>query len=247
MAKELTTLAWIEDFLPQGFLRKSIFGGFGYYLDDLMILALFESDKDWHGVLYPVERIQHAEILKLFPELKPHSILSKWLYLPSDYENFESHAEAITKRMRQEVSKGSGLFGVIPDRKKKALAKSRPAKDPLQGIDFKKVDTRRPKMFSDEPAKVALTKAKKISDLKNLGPQAEKHFQKAGIKSVQAFVKMGWEKAFAKLAKADPKLRHTLYAYALIGALKNKNWLELSPQEKADAKALNQKLKPKKK
>lgn len=258
MAKELIGLSWIEDLLPEDFRRKAMFGGFGYYMDDLMILAMFESAKPdriykgkkfkfelWNGCLFPVEKGIQSHVIQIFPLLFPHPILSKWLYLPAETEDFESHVEVIMKRLRQEVSKNSGLFGVIPERKKKAAVKKE--KDPLAGIDYRKMDTRRPKMFADEPLEEKLKTATKISDLKNLGPQAEKHFKKAGIKSVKAFVKMGWQKAFTKLAKSDPKLRHTLYAYALIAALKNTDWSNLTEKEKAEAKALNAALKPKKK
>ena len=102
-------------------------------------------------------------------------------------------------------------------------------------------------MFSDEPAADRFAKAKSIRDLKNLGIATEAHFKKAGIKTVKQFIKLGWEKAFIKLVKSNPKSRHTLYGYALIGALQNKNWLQISDADKAAAKALALKLKPQKK
>lgn len=241
--KELLSLQWVEDLLPRNHRRKAMFGGLAYYVDDLMILALFEDSKDWNGCLFPVEREHHEEVMELFPELSPHKILGKWLYLPMQTENFESIAENIIERMKKEVLKGSGLFGVIPAKKKPKNAKKE--KDPLSGIDYRRMDTRRPKMFADAAPEEVFKKAKSIADLKNLGPQTEKHFQKAGIKTVDAFVKMGWQKAFTKLAKSNPKLRHTLYAYALIGALRNTDWLQISPEEKAEAKELNAALKPK--
>lgn len=243
MAKELLSLEWVEDLLPKNYRRKAMFGGLAYYLDDLMILALFEDNRDWNGCLFPVEREHHPQVMELFPVLSPHKILGKWLYLPMDTENFESHAQDIIDRMKKEVLKGSGIFGVIPAKKKaKAIKKE---KDPLAGIDYKRMDTRRPKMFADEAPEKVFEKAKSIADLKNLGPQTDKHFKKAGIKTVDAFVKMGWQKAYAKLVKSNPKTRHTLYAYALIGALKNIDMFQITAEEKAEAKALNAALKPK--
>ena len=252
MARQLTELGWIEELLPEGYRRKPMFGGFAYYLGDLMILAMFESTGSrkyrgqtynfelWYGCMFPVERERQELVLKQFPNLVRHPILGKWLYLPFESEDFETHAETLLKKLRFEVAKESPLFGVIPDRKKKAKGskKVKPVKD-------EKIDTRVPMMFRDEPAEDVLTKAKKISDLRNLGPQTEIHFHKAGIKSVKAFVKMGWRKAFAKLVKSNPKSRHTLYAYALIGALQNKDMMQISDEDKAEAKALNAALKPK--
>lgn len=241
--KELLSLQWVEDLLPRNHRRKAMFGGLAYYVDDLMILALFEDSKDWNGCLFPVEREHHEDVMKLFPELSPHKILGKWLYLPMQTENFESIAENIIDRMKKEVLKGSGMFGVIPAKKKPKTTKKE--KDPLAGIDYKRMDTRRPKMFADEAPEKIFEKAKSIADLKNLGPQTDKHFKKAGIKTVDAFVKMGWQKAFTKMVKVNPKLRHTLYAYALIGALRNIDMFHITEAEKVEAKALNAALKPK--
>lgn len=107
-----------------------------------------------------------------------------------------------------------------------------------------KIDTRRPRMFSDEPIEVALAKAKTILDLKNLGPASVASFTKAGIKTVPQFVKLGWQKTFEKMVKVNPKNRHTMFAYALIGALQNVDAFHISDADKAAAKALSAKLKP---
>ena len=102
-------------------------------------------------------------------------------------------------------------------------------------------------MFSDEPAEQVLQTAVKISDLKNLGEVSERSFHRAGIKTAQQFIKMGWKKAMIKLIAIDPKNRHTMYAYALIGALANKEWNGLSEKEKQEAKDFTKSLAPVKK
>ena len=99
-------------------------------------------------------------------------------------------------------------------------------------------------MFAEEEPQKILETAKKISDLKNLGPTSEINFKKAGIKSVDAFVKMGWKKAFRMLVLSNPKHRNAIYAYALIGALQNKNLFYISAEDKVAAKALSALLKP---
>lgn len=243
MAKELSSLDWIEELLPADHLRKPMFGGFAYYIDNQMVLALFESEGDrsykgkkfkfelWNGCLFPVERENHAEIKKAFPVLFPHPILSKWLYLPLETENFDRHVEDLLKQLRRR----SKLFGITPKAKK---AKTKPKSEGP-------IDTRRPQMFRDEPAVDHLAKAKKISDLKNLGPESEKAFAKAGIKTASQFIKLGWKKTLQKLVKSNPKHRHSLYAYALIGALSNTDWSRISEQEKLEAREFTRSLKKK--
>lgn len=250
MAKDLTSLKWIEQLLPADNLRKPMFGGFGYYVEDRIVLAIFEGSEDrvykkqtfnfdiWNGCLFPVDREKHTEIKKIFPILIPHPILTKWMYLPSQTEDFENHVEKIMK----EVRRGSLLFGVIPkSKKKKKITKIKKNKKPQE-----KIDTRIPQMFRDESFEDRLAQAKKISDLKNLGPATEKHFTKAGIKTVNQFVKLGWKKTFKKLVEVNPKNRHTLFAYALIGALKNIDWNGISAEDKNEAKIFSASLKKKK-
>ena len=106
-------------------------------------------------------------------------------------------------------------------------------------------------MFSDEPAQEVLSAATKISDLKNLGVVAEAAFKKAGIKTAQQFIKMGWKKALVLLVNKNPKNAHSLFTYALIGALKNKEFTHISDADKIEAqiftKELRDTLKKKKK
>jgi hypothetical protein len=111
----------------------------------------------------------------------------------------------------------------------------------------KSINTKIPQMFRDEPAELILKQAKKISDLKNLGPVSEVNFAKAGIKSAQQFAKLGWKKTMLKLVKSDPKNRHSIYAYALIGALKNLEWNRISQEDKDEARKFVASLKPAKK
>lgn len=240
MPKKLNELDWIEDLLPPDIVRKHMFGGFAYYLQNKMVLAIFESVGDrsykdkhydfdiWNGCMFPCEREQHTEILKKYPFLVNHPVLPKWLYLPVQNETFEANAETLLKEIRRR----SPLFGVIPKEKKKSAKVNR--KKNLQ--DEKITQFKKPSMFRDELPSAVLEKAKVISDLKNLGPTSEKVFSKAGIKTAQQFIKLGWKKAMIKLVESDPRNRHTMFAYALIGALTNREWNGLSEIEKAEAK-----------
>ncbi|MCC2678348.1 MAG: hypothetical protein K0R29_924 [Pseudobdellovibrio sp.] len=110
------------------------------------------------------------------------------------------------------------------------------------------VDTRRPRMFSEEKSFAEIEKTvSSIAELKNLGPATEKHFHKAGIKTVAQFKNLGWKKTLAQLVKSNPKHRHSLFAYALIGALKNQEWFRISEEEKLEAREFTATLKPAKK
>ncbi len=104
-------------------------------------------------------------------------------------------------------------------------------------------------MFQDEPAEVKLKQAHRISDLKNLGPSSELAFHKAGIKSAKQFQKLGWKAALKKLIKSNPKNTHSIFAYALIGALETIEWNRISAEQKKEAqlfcKSLREKAKKK--
>lgn len=244
MAKRLENLDWIEDLLPKFIVRKAMFGGFAYYVEQKMVLAIFEDEKTrtyknktakyaiWNGCMFPVEKHLHAEILEQYPFLTNHPVLPKWLYLPAESENFENNVEEIILQIR----KRNENFGVIPKSKNKKLTtKAKKEK-------FEKIDTRRPRMFSDEPAQEVLSAATKISDLKNLGAVSEVAFKKAGIKTAQQFIKMGWKKALVLLVKENPKNAHSLFTYALIGALKNQEFTHISDADKIEAQSFTKEL-----
>ena len=251
MAKGLSYLDWVEELLPVGAVRKSMFGGFGYYLNEKMILVIFEDDKTrsyknkksdfaiWNGCMFPVEREHHEVILKKYGFLTNHPVLPKWLYLPLESENFEENVNLIMSEIRRK----NQMFGVIPKAKKSSKLKAAPKKNKTNQVE--RIDFRRPRMFSDEPVENVMKKAKNISDLKNLGPNSERVFAKAGIKSAQHFIKLGWKKTLAKLVKADPKNAHSIFTYALIGALQNKPYFQISEEDRIEAQRFTKQLRDK--
>lgn len=276
MAKEPQELKWTEKYLPKGTIRKNMFGGFGYYLDDRMILCLMETYGErtykgvslnydlWCGCLFPCERENHMTITTKFPFLFPHPVLGKWLYLPLSTENFDELAESVLK----ELLRINSLFGALVKKKKPkknqhqpkisaASAKTKPQKkSPTKKTNKIKSDefnlnghriSKTPQMFSDEPTEDIFTKVTKISELKNLGPVTEKTFHKAGIKNAAQFKKLGWKKTFKKIIAISPKNHHSVFTYALIAALKNIEIGGLSEEDKAQARTFTQSLKPRKK
>jgi hypothetical protein len=213
-----------------------------------MILAIFENSGDrtykntkykfdiWNGCLFPVERIHHKEIMELYPFLITHPVLTKWLYLPIETEDFEHHTESLLLAIRRK----SKLFGITPKPKHRKINNS---------VTKQKISkqTALPQMFRDEPIQKVISNAKKISDLKNFGPITEKEFHKAGIKTVNQLVKLGWKNTIKKLVKSNSKNCHSVFTYAIIGALKNIEWNRISESDKIQAKKFTNTLrKPKK-
>jgi hypothetical protein len=247
--KTLDELQWIEDMLPESFDRRPMFGGFAYYDGPFLKLVMFEGGSEkWDGCMFPAEKEHHDTLLKQFPFLVNHSILPKWLYLSLNNENFEDCAKQVVR----ELSRPQTLWGTIPDRKKKAGQKTTGKTQKLKPLKIEPVsaqDMRRPRMFSDEPLTAKMDKIKTIEDFKNFGPATLRIFNQAGIKTPAQFIKLGWKKTFAKLCATNPKHNHSLFAYAIIGALENKEWNAISEELKKEAqtyaKALRDKAKSK--
>jgi hypothetical protein len=145
------TISWIEDLLPEGVLKKRMFGGFAFYLDEKLILVMFESEGNksyrgvdydfeiWNGCMFPVNKENQEGVMSRFPFLFNHPVLAKWLYIPSEQEEFEGQVEMILRELRRR----NPLFGTIPKPKKSKAAAKKEKEAPL-------IDTRRPRMFSEE-------------------------------------------------------------------------------------------------
>lgn len=109
------------------FITKPMFGGLAGYRGDKIVICIMENPGErehmgkkydfevWNGLLFPCERDQHDSLQKDFPELRPHPVLPKWLYLPMETDHFESDAESIIKL----IARGDQRLGVIPVKKKK--------------------------------------------------------------------------------------------------------------------------------
>jgi hypothetical protein len=95
-----------------GFFTKRMFGGLAAYLDDRLALVLVEPTRSgrwkWHGVLVCTDEARQPAIVAEFPELKPHDVLKKWLYIDSHHEEFEP----VAGRIAQAIARGDPRFGV---------------------------------------------------------------------------------------------------------------------------------------
>jgi hypothetical protein len=105
------------------FLLRSMFGAKAAYLDGRLMLCFCASDEPWRGVLVCTEREHHAALREEFPDLAPHPILPKWLYLPETADSFERSAERLVGLARVRDAR----IGVLPKPRKRGASKRRRA------------------------------------------------------------------------------------------------------------------------
>lgn len=102
------------------FLLRTMFGAKAAYLDGRLVLCFCAGQEPWRGVLACTERSQHAALRAEFPELAPHPVLPKWLYLPETAEAFERIATRLVQLARQRDPR----LGITPPpRRRRAKAK----------------------------------------------------------------------------------------------------------------------------
>jgi hypothetical protein len=100
-----------------GFFTKRMFGGLAAYLFGRIMMILVEPTRTgrwkWHGVLICTEHAQQPAIIREFPELAPHRVLKKWLYIDSCHEAFEPTMQ----RVAEAIARDDRRFGVYSDPK----------------------------------------------------------------------------------------------------------------------------------
>lgn len=93
---------------------KRMFGGLAIYLFARQMMVLVEPTRSgrwrWHGVLICTDHAHHASIVAEFPQLAPHEVLKKWLYLDSRHDDFESAIE----RVAHAIARNDQRFGIEP-------------------------------------------------------------------------------------------------------------------------------------
>ena len=100
------------------FFTKSMFGGLAVYLFGRQIMLLVEPTRTgrwkWHGVLICTEHAYQAAIIEEFPQLAPHDVLKKWLYIDSGHEEFETTMQ----RVAEAIARDDQRFGIHPHPRK---------------------------------------------------------------------------------------------------------------------------------
>lgn len=152
MAKELSTLLWIEELLPPHVEQKTVAGGISYYLNEKMILILTEDSKTtvyrgksypfelWYGAFFPIEKIKQSTVCARFPFLENHPGKKEALYLAAETEEFESLVRSVIR----EIVKGNPLFGAPI---KETAKEKRERLDAADG----EIDTSQPRTFNTGP------------------------------------------------------------------------------------------------
>lgn len=91
------SLLWILEPLEResGYTHRKMFGADAAYLDGLLYLIVADRDDPWNGVMVCTSQDRHARLLADLPQLLPHPVLGKWLYLPQSDEAFEATAAVL--------------------------------------------------------------------------------------------------------------------------------------------------------
>jgi hypothetical protein len=112
---------WIVEVFEKHAFTKRMFGVLAVFLFGRMMMVLVEPTKTgrwkWHGVLICTEHAQQPSILEEFPQLAPHDILKKWLYIDSRHEDFEQTMEHAAKA----IARDDQRFGIHPHPKKEGM------------------------------------------------------------------------------------------------------------------------------
>lgn len=95
----LSSLLWILEPLEReaGYTHRKMFGADAAYLDGLLYLIVADRDDPWNGVMVCTSQDRHAALLADLPQLLPHPVLGKWLYLPQSDEAFEATAAVLAE------------------------------------------------------------------------------------------------------------------------------------------------------
>jgi hypothetical protein len=108
---------WLwEPLRPEAtFVLRSMFGAKAAYLDGKLMLCFMAKEEPWRGVLVCTDRSHQPALQAEFPELKPHAVLPKWLYLPETADRFETVAVALVGLARRRDAR----VGVVPPPRKR--------------------------------------------------------------------------------------------------------------------------------
>ncbi len=114
---------WILAILRKdpGLVEKPMFGCRAAWLRGKIVAVLADGKSPWNGFLVPTERAHHEGLMKRWPELRPHPVLGKWLWIAETSPDFESTAAAIAERIRKQ----DPLLGAVPKPKKPPKKKAR--------------------------------------------------------------------------------------------------------------------------
>lgn len=117
-ARQPHRYAWLWEPLETDatFVLRSMFGTKTVYLDGKLMLCFSAGEEPWRGMLVCTDHPQQPPLRADFPELRPHPILPKWLYLPEANDRFETVAAQLVRLARERDPR----IGVVPRPKKRS-------------------------------------------------------------------------------------------------------------------------------
>ena len=103
-AKKSHPLEWVFELLEDhpAYMRRRFFGGEAAYINGRLVLTLIAKEEPWNGVFVITGREFHEPLQKQWPALKPHTHISKWLYLSQGHALFETTTTAIIRAIHRE-------------------------------------------------------------------------------------------------------------------------------------------------
>ena len=100
-------LLWLFEPLEgdAGFVRKKLFNFDAAYIDGKLYVAVAAGNEPWNGILVCTSHPHHAAVIADFPQLAPHAVLGKWLYLSQTNPEFESVATDVVRLAQRRDSR----------------------------------------------------------------------------------------------------------------------------------------------
>ena len=114
---------WLAEPLMEepSFMQRPMFGCEACYVRGLLALVFADQDPPWNGVLIATDRDRQAALQELCPELVPHPVLGKWLYIAAEHDRFERVVQKLVRLLQEKTA----LIGVEPDAKRAKSPKKR--------------------------------------------------------------------------------------------------------------------------
>ena len=121
-AKPVHPYQWLWEPLETdpGFVLRAMFGAKAVYLDGKLMLCFCASAEPWRGLLVCTDHARHAALRADLPELAPHAVLPKWLYLSESADTFERAGQRLVALARRRDPR----IGVVPQPKKSKAPKT---------------------------------------------------------------------------------------------------------------------------
>ena len=102
-AKAKNPLLWVFESLEDDprYFRRKLFSFDAAHFDNKLYLAVATGLEPWNGLMVCTAHNHQASLRRQFPQLTPHQVLGKWLYLSQTHVEFESVALELAELARR--------------------------------------------------------------------------------------------------------------------------------------------------